>query len=202
MRRDTIRRAAAWTLGLLLAAGAMARSAACQQRSGFPAAAGAAPAPSGCCVAAANKMPLADFAWLVGRWRGVWGPRVAQQVWLPARAGVMLGTFQLTENDKTLVVELFTLVEKPDGVQFHLRHFTPSLAAWEKGDPAVLNLTSIDPKTTVFENPHDGQPRRTLFKRLDADTYVARSEVVGKQSATQVTEITYHRQKEARPSRH
>jgi hypothetical protein len=150
----------------------------------------------------AQKMTLADFSWLVGRWQGVWGARVVQQVWMPARAGVMLGTFQQTENDKTLVVELFTLVEKPDGVQFHLRHFTPSLAAWEKSDPAVLNLTSIDPKTAVFENRGEGQPRRTLLKRLDADTYVARSEVVGNQSATQITEITYHRQKEARPSRH
>jgi Domain of unknown function (DUF6265) len=150
----------------------------------------------------AQKMTLADFAWLVGRWQGVWGPRLAQQVWMPARAGVMLGTFQLTENGKTLVVELFTLVQKPDGVQFHLRHFTPSLAAWEKSDPAVLNLTSMDPKTAVFENPGEGQPRRTLLNHLDADTYVARLEVVGNQSSTQITEITYHRQKEARPARH
>jgi len=150
----------------------------------------------------AQKMTLADFAWLVGRWQGAWGPRVAQQVWMPPRAGVMLGTFQVTENGETLVVELFALVQKPDGVQFHLRHFTPSLAAWEKTGPAVLNLTSIDPKTAVFENPGDGQPRRTVLKRLDADTYVARSEVVGNQTATQVSEITYHRQKESRASRH
>ncbi|MBZ5503132.1 MAG: DUF6265 family protein [Acidobacteriia bacterium] len=186
---------------LFLVAGAMAQPAACQQPSAAPAPATAKPAPTAPSVPA-QKMTLADFAWLAGRWQGVWGPRLVQQVWMPARAGVMMGTFQLTENDKTLVLEVFTLVEKPDGVHFHLRHFTPSLAAWEKTDPAVLYLTSIDPKTAVFENPGEGQPRRTLWKRLDADTFVARSEVVRGPSATLVTEITYHRQKEARASRH
>jgi len=179
----------------------MAPPAACQEPFGVPALAGAAPAPNALSVPA-QKMTLADFTWLVGRWQGVWGPRLVQQVWMPARAGVMLGTFQLTENDKTLVVELFTLVEKPDGVHFHIRHFTGSLAAWENTGPAALKLTSIDPKTSVFENPSDGQPRRMILRRLDADTYVAGSEVVGNQGAMQVTEITYHRQKEARPSRH
>ena len=114
----------------------------------------------------------------------------------------MLGTFQLTENGQTLVVELFTLVEKPDGIHFYLRHFTPSLAAWENTDPAMLNLTSIDPKTAIFENPGKGQPKRTLFKRIDADSYVVRSEVVREQGDMQVTEITYHRQKDARLSHH
>ncbi len=187
--------------GLFLVAGGLAQPAACQQPSAAPAPAGAAPASSARSVPA-QKMTLADFAWLAGRWQGVWGTRLVQQVWMPARAGVMLGTFQLTENGKTLVLEVFTLVEKPDGIHFHIRHFTGSLAAWEKSDPAVLNLTSMDPKTAVFENSGEGQPRRTLWKRLDADTYVARSEIAGSQSAPQATEITYHRQKEARAARH
>ena len=147
-------------------------------------------------------MTLDDFAWLVGSWQGIWGTRVAQQTWTPARAGVMLGTFQLTENGQNLVIELFTLVEKPDGIHIYLRHFTPSLAAWENTDPTMLNLTSIDPKTAIFENPGTGQPKRTLFKRIDTDSYVVRSEVVREQGDMQITEITYHRQKDARLSRH
>jgi Domain of unknown function (DUF6265) len=148
------------------------------------------------------KTTLADFAWLAGRWQGSWGPRVAQQVWTAPKAGVMMGTFQLAEDDKTLVLELFTLVEDSDGIKFHLRHFTPSLVAWEKPGPTVLNLASTDPKVIVFENPLDGQPKHTIITRIDADTYVARSEVVPEKGELQVTEITYHRQKEAAPARH
>jgi hypothetical protein len=113
---------------------------------------------------------------------------------------MMLGTFQLAENDKTLVLELFTLVEDSDGIKFHLRHFTPSLVAWEKPGPTVLNLTSADPKIIVFENPTDGEPKRTVITRIDADTYISRSEIVPRQGDTQVTEITYRRQKDNPPA--
>jgi hypothetical protein len=115
---------------------------------------------------------------------------------------MMLGTFQLAENDKTLVLELFSLVEDSDGIKFHLRHFTPSLVAWEKPGPTVLNLTSADPKIIVFENPTDGEPKRTVLTRIDADTYISRSEIVPRQGDAQVTEITYRRQKDTPPPRH
>ncbi len=153
-------------------------------------------------TAPAPKPTLADFAWLAGRWQGSWGPRVAQQIWTAPKAGVMMGTFQLAENDKTLVLELFTVVEEPDGIKFHLRHFTPSLVQWEKSGPTVLNLESADSKSIIFENPLDGQPKRTIIQRVDADTYISRSEVVPEKGDLQVTEITYHRQKDIPPAHH
>jgi hypothetical protein len=138
---------------------------------------------------------LADFAWLEGHWQGNWGPRSAEQVWMSPRAGLMLGTFRLVEGDKTLVIELFTLIQKPDGIEFRFRHFTPELVAWEKSDPTLLTLESVDAKQATFVNPVDGQPKRSVLTRLDPDTYVARSEIVPESGETQVVEITYHRQK-------
>ncbi len=113
-----------------------------------------------------------------------------------------MGTFQLEENDKTLVLELFTLVDEPDGIKFHLRHFTPSLVAWEKPGPTILDLASADAKSVVFENPVDGQPKRTTITRVDADTYVSKSEVIPEKGDPQVTEITYRRQKDAPLPKH
>jgi Domain of unknown function (DUF6265) len=151
---------------------------------------------------AVPKPTLSEFAWLAGRWQGSWGPRVAQQVWTAPKAGVMMGTFQLEENDRTLVLELFTVVDGPEGIQFHLRHFTPSLVAWEKPGPTVLDLASADAKSIIFENPVDGQPKRATITRVDADTYISRSEVIPEKGDPQVTEITYHRQKDAAPVHH
>ena len=113
-----------------------------------------------------------------------------------------MGTFQLTENDTTLVLELFTLVEGPSGIEFRLRHFTPSLVTWEKAGPTLLNLESADVKTAVFENAVDGEPKRIVITRTDADTYISRSEIAPEKGDAQVTEITYHRQKEAPAPRH
>lgn len=142
-----------------------------------------------------SRATLADFTWLEGRWRGDWGPRVAEQAWFPPKAGVMTGLFRLIENDKTLVLELFTLVERPEGIDFFFRHFTPELVPWEKSDATVLNLASLDAKKVDFENAVNGQPKHAILIRVDADTYTARSEIIPETGDPQVIEITYHRQK-------
>jgi Domain of unknown function (DUF6265) len=168
----------------------------------FPQTSASSPAPSPAPAAAPlPKATLADFAWLAGRWQGVWGPRIAQQVWMPPKSGTMVGTFQLAENDETLVIELFTLVEKPDGISFYFRHFTPTLMPWEKSDPTVLKLTSADPKEFVLENPVNGQPKRAIIRRIDADTYVSRSEIVPDKGDMEIVEITYHRMRDALPGK-
>jgi hypothetical protein len=145
--------------------------------------------------ATTTKATLADFAWLEGRWRGDWGPRVAEQAWFAPKAGVMTGLFRLVEGDKTLVLELFTLVEKPDGIDFFFRHFTPELVPWEKSGATVLNLASLDAKRVDFENAVNGLPKHAIMIRVDADTYTARSEIIPETGDPQVIEITYHRQK-------
>jgi hypothetical protein len=142
-----------------------------------------------------SRPTLADFAWLEGKWRGDWGPRVAEQVWMPPRAGAMEGLMRVAEGEKTLVAELFSIVEESGGVEFHLRHFTPSLAPWETSAPAILKLTAVDSKKADFENPQNGEPKRIIFRRLDADTYVSHSEIVPEKGEPEVIEIIYHRQK-------
>src|SRR5579864_4286961 len=137
---------------------------------------------------------LADFAWLAGEWHGTWGPRVAVEAWTPPHAGVMLGSFQLSENGKTLVLEIFTLTENNGALKLYIRHFTPSLAAWEKQDPIALDLQSADATTAIFENPADGEPKTATFTRLDADTYASRFELTSEKGDPQITRLVYHRQ--------
>jgi Domain of unknown function (DUF6265) len=200
--RSTIQTPAHCVIGLLLLAAALSLPAIAQEPTGAgarhadPTAESQAVPPN---TVAPSKPALADFAWLAGSWQGTWGPRVAQQIWTAPKAGVMVGTFQLAQNDKTLVLELFTLLEDSDGITFQLRHFTPSLVAWEKPGPTILKLSSVDPKVIVFENPVDGQPKVATFTRQDADTYVSRSEIVPEKGDPQVTEITYHRVVEVLP---
>lgn len=110
---------------------------------------------------------------------------------------MMLGTFRLVEDEKTLVIELFTLVERPHAINFYFRHFTPALLPWEKTNATFLNLVSLDSTKATFENPIDGEPKHAILTRVDADTYVSRSEIVPETGDLQVIEITYHRQKQA-----
>lgn len=144
-----------------------------------------------------KKFTLADFTWLPGRWVGQWGPRIAEQVWTSANAGMMFGLFRVIENDKTLVIELLALTETPDSIEYRIRHFTPDLAPWEKSGSTVLKLASLDAKKIAFNNPLNGQPSQVNFTRVDDDTYIWRSEIVPLQGDTQEVEITFRRQKPA-----
>jgi Domain of unknown function (DUF6265) len=174
-----------------------------QAASAPPAAPESAAAPAAAAVDSPQpKASIADFSWLEGRWQGTWGPRVAEQTWLAPKAGTMLGTFRLVENEKVLVLEVFTLVQKPEGIDFYFRHFTPELVPWEKTDATILKLTALDAKRADFENPVNGQPKHSILTRVDADTYTSRSEIVPEQGDPQTIEITYHRVKgsEAKPN--
>jgi hypothetical protein len=141
-----------------------------------------------------TSVKLGEFAWLEGRWRGEWGPRVAEQVWFSPKAGAMEGMFRVIEGEKTLVIEYFTLVQKPDGVALYIRHFTPSLAPWEKTDATVLNLASTDGKKFEFQNAENGMPKISSLTKIDGDSYVAHSEIVPETGDPQIVEITYKRQ--------
>jgi hypothetical protein len=162
---------------------------------------------SGTSVSTANgssaqetKNNLSNFAWLAGDWQGTWGPRIVEQTWMAPKAGQMTGIYQVLENTKTLVVELFSLLETPDGIEFRFRHFTPELTPWEKDGPTSMELASLDSKTAVFENSAAGQPKRALFIRVDPNTYISRSEIVAEDGTVQVTEITFRRQPPATSS--
>lgn len=142
---------------------------------------------------AAQAAKVSDLDWLAGRWVGKWGPRSAEQVWTSPEAGLMLGAFRVFEDHHTLLVELFTLEQKNDGVELHFRHLTPDLVPWER-TATELTLQSYDSKKWVFLNSTNGQPRRSIIIRVDPDTYTMRSEISSGDGPMRVVDITFHRQ--------
>ena len=52
---------------------------------------------------------LTDFASLAGGWEAHLGPMTAERQWMAPRNGTMQGFFRLTDAEKTLVIELFTI---------------------------------------------------------------------------------------------
>jgi hypothetical protein len=146
-------------------------------------------------TATTQRPTLDQFSWLEGRWHGEWGSRIAELTWLEPKAGEMAGLLRLIEGQKTLVLELFSIVEKPDGIELFLRHLTPELLPWEKSDATTLNLEGVDATKATFMNPVNGEPKRLIFTRVDADTCVQRSEIEPAEGEPQAIEITFHRQK-------
>ncbi len=148
--------------------------------------------------ASSPQPTLADFLWLVGAWQGDLNGLQADQVYMAPKSGVMLGTFRLTDKEKTLLVEIFTLLEKKDGVELYVRHFNPELelAKEEKDRPLLLKLVRLDAKQAEFRTPEGIRPPiRDVVARTGNDAFTVHIEISGENGQTQIIDISYHRAK-------
>jgi hypothetical protein len=152
-------------------------------------------APAAASAAASPKTTLADFAWLAGKWRGELNGRQSETIWMPPNGRVMMGMFRLTEAEKTLVIELFTVIETAAGIEFRFRHFSPQLETWEKESPLLLNLAGFDGKQFAFENPSGNLPKRTFITRIGDDSYRVRSELIRDNGQMDIIEFPLQRVK-------
>jgi hypothetical protein len=155
--------------------------------------------------AASARSPIAttgDFTWLVGRWEGrmTGGTGVADVVFAPPAGGLITGMMRLVDRDKVLVVELISLVDTPAGVELRFRHFSSSLEAYETTFKQNLRLTTHTADRDVFENTvgydkalMSTQPRVASWRRIDADSFVGHSDIIGSDGKAAVVEVSYRR---------
>ena len=144
---------------------------------------------------------LADLAWLAGRWEGKLGAPgsdkqlTAEQEWMAPKNGTMQGFFRLTDNEKTIVIELFTIRETADGMVFYFRHFSPELKPLEEKEAYHLNLTKSDANSFRFDNPVVNQLKDAIITHNADDSYTLHGDITGADGKPSVIEVTYHRVK-------
>jgi hypothetical protein len=144
---------------------------------------------------------LADFAWLAGRWEGRLGfpgsdkQMTAEQQWMAPKNGTMQGFFRLTDSEKTIVIELFTIREAHDGIIFYFRHFSPELKPLEENEAYHLNLTKWDGTMFRFDNPVVNQLKDFILTRSPDDTYISHADITGADGKPASIEVTYRRLK-------
>jgi hypothetical protein len=151
---------------------------------------------------APQKAPtLADFTWLTGHWEGPLQfpgsdkPLTAEQEWFAPSNGTMLGMFRLRSEQKTLLIELFTVRETPEGIFFYFRHFSPELVPQEKEDAYRLKLTKWEGGRFQFDNTVQNQLKDAILTNVDADHYISHGDITGSDGKPAVIEVSYHRVK-------
>ncbi|MCP4633452.1 MAG: hypothetical protein GY855_11045 [candidate division Zixibacteria bacterium] len=84
-----------------------------------------------------------DFEWLAGSWEGEAFGGTFEEVWSPATAGSMCGTFKLISNNKVSFYEIFTITFESGRPILKLKHFNADLTGWEEKDE-VISFPYID----------------------------------------------------------
>jgi len=151
----------------------------------YPAPGASAPPPAAKAPAPAAR--IADVAWLAGYWVGEGLGGEVEDVWLPPKAGVLLGAFRLHRTDgKPGFYELFAIEEVDDTLQFVVKHFHPDWVGWEEKDKALrIRLSRISRDEIAFG--------RIVFQRVAADGLVVKLAIREKGGELRHETITYRR---------
>ena len=147
------------------------------------------------CLALAADKPakLADFAWLEGKWEGLFGGALVEESFMAPKAGAMLNMFRLTKDDKLLVYETSALVETADALELRVRHFNAKLEAMESEQPIILKLVKYDGARAEFKNFIHTAPKRTIITRKSNDEMDVYSEILGKTGPPTIHQLTLRR---------
>lgn len=109
---------------------------------------------------------IAGLDWMAGHWCGVNHGVHNEEVWLPPRAGAMVGMHRDIRGDALAGFEFFRIVEDGD-----------ALVYWTQpgGAPAMAFRGSATAGDAIdFVNQDHDFPKRIRYRRVDDDTLQAR----------------------------
>jgi hypothetical protein len=112
--------------------------------------------------------PTESLAWMAGCWEQRAGRRVVEEQWLGPRAGVLLGVGRTTRGDTLVEFEFMRIYEAGDTLVY--------AAAPSGQNPAEFRASTSGAGEVAFENPAHDFPQRIRYRRLGADSLVARVE--------------------------
>jgi hypothetical protein len=113
--------------------------------------------------------PVIAVAWLAGCWEGtLQNGAVYEELWLPPRAGTMIGLARMTRDDRTLSFEFMTITADQETLVF---------AAQPAGrPPTYFRALILAPHEVTFENPEHDFPHRVIYRLMPPDQLFARIE--------------------------
>ncbi len=121
-------------------------------------------------IAAQQPGGLARLGWISGCWQLRAGQRVIDEQWMAPAGGLMMGMSRTVARDSA--VEFETL-------RIESRGTTPVYVAHPSGQQeAAFPATTITDSSVVFANPEHDFPTEISYRKVGADSLVARIEGV------------------------
>jgi hypothetical protein len=108
------------------------------------------------------------LGWLAGCWEARSGGGVVEEQWMRPRGGSLLGMSRTVVADGAAGHELMRIVERGGGLVFQAH---PSGQA-----PAEFPAVEVGEGRVVFADPAHDFPQRIIYRRVGADSLVARVE--------------------------
>jgi hypothetical protein len=111
---------------------------------------------------------VATLRWMSGCWELRAGSRVTHEQWMTPLASQMMGMSRTVSRDTVREFEI---------LRIELRNGVPTYVAMPGGQKETLfAATTVSDTAVVFDNPAHDFPQRIRYRRVGADSIIARIE--------------------------
>lgn len=94
---------------------------------------------------------LEQLNWMSGAWIEDIASRRCEEIWSTVDAHTLMGMFRWISFDDVSFYEFMVIKVTPAGAELHVKHFHPTLVAWEEKDRfQAFILTDISENRAVF----------------------------------------------------
>ncbi len=94
---------------------------------------------------------LDQLRWMNGAWVEDREARRCEEIWSTVDAHTLMGMFRWIADDEVSFYEFMVVNRTDSGVELHVKHFHPSLVAWEERQHyQAFVLTELGPTRAVF----------------------------------------------------
>jgi len=102
--------------------------------------------------------------WMGGVWIEDQEDRRCEEVWSTPDAHALMGMFRWISDEDVSFYEFMVIQEADDGIEMHVKHFHPSLVAWEERDRFQgFVLTEVAERRATFASrTAGGEPDGSL----------------------------------------
>ena len=104
---------------------------------------------------------IADLGWITGSWVGQLGDRTLEETWSKPSAGTMAALVRMTNNDKTVLLELLFIREENGTLALHVQPWNPERQPGMPGFQKLV-LTKLEGERARFKGTVDGEGFKTL----------------------------------------
>ena len=99
---------------------------------------------------------LEQLNWMSGAWIEDTPLRRCEEIWSTVDAHTLMGMFRWISDDDVSFYEFMVIKVTDAGAELHVKHFHPSLVAWEEKDRfQVFILTELQAHRSVFTAVQD-----------------------------------------------
>ena len=112
---------------------------------------------------------LEDLDFMTGRWQHASSIGVIEEWWMASEGNTKVAAFRWAQGEEIIAIELVIISKEDDGIFLRFKHYSADYEPWEKDEPNIYRLQSVENENAIFTNvaPREGLPNAIIYRKSE-----------------------------------